>query len=161
MDGKKYQAPRKDQVDFPPQQKVQNMTTNETTKDVFSVYTKSFDKLKSALDKSAAQSLQSYTSLNQELVTSWTNFVHTAVTIQQSVANKVGINYSLPEQSITAVSDATEAFVKAVETNNKVVQTAFDATIQNVKTINQNASAFADMGQNIVNSWISAWKPRN
>ena len=161
MDGKKYQAPRKDQVDSPPQQKVQKMTTNETTKDVFSVYTKSFDKLKSALDKSAAQSLQSYTSLNQELVTSWTNFVHTAVTIQQSVANKVGINYSLPEQTITAVSDATEAFVKAVETNNKVVQTAFDATIQNVKTINQNASAFADMGQNIVNSWISAWKPRN
>jgi hypothetical protein len=163
MDGKKYQNPRKDQVDSPPQQKVQNkMSTNETTtKDVFSVYTKSFDKLKSALDKSAAQSLQSYTSLNQELVTSWTNFVHTAVTIQQSVANKVGINYSLPEQTITAVSDATEAFVKAVETNNKVVQTAFDATIQNVKTINQNASAFADMGQNIINSWISAWKPRN
>jgi len=129
MDGMKYQDPTKDQVDSPPQQKVQKMTTNETTKDVFSVYTKSFDKLKSALDKSAAQSLQSYTSLNQELVTSWTNFVHTAVTIQQSVANKVGMNYSLPEQTITAVSDATEAFVKAVETNNKVVQTAFDATI--------------------------------
>ncbi|MFM7797082.1 MAG: hypothetical protein ACKO7N_10000, partial [Candidatus Nitrosotenuis sp.] len=124
-------------------------------------YTKSYDKLKTALDKSAAQSLQSYTSLNQELITSWTNFVHTAVTIQQSVANKVGVNYSLPEQTITAFADATEAFVKAIETNNKVVQTAFDATIQNVKTINQNASAFADMGQNVMNSWISAWKPRN
>ena len=135
MDGKKYQSPKKDQVIFSPQQKVQNkMSTNETTKDVFSVYTKSFDKLKSTLDKSAAQTLQSYTSLNQELITSWTNFVHTSATIQQSVANKMGINYSLPEQTVTAVSDATEAFVKAVETNNKVVQTAFDATIQNVKT---------------------------
>ncbi|MEM2160536.1 MAG: hypothetical protein QXN55_06255 [Candidatus Nitrosotenuis sp.] len=162
MDGKKYQTPKKDQVDSPPQQKVQNkMSTNETTKDVFSVYTKSFDKLKNAVEKSATQSLQSYTNLNQELATSWTNFVHTAVTIQQSVANKVGINYSLPEQTITAVSDATEAFVKAVETNNKVVQTAFDATIQNVKTISQNASAFADLGQNVINSWISAWKSRN
>ena len=162
MDGKKYQSQKKDQVDFPPQQKVQNkMSTNETTKDVFSVYTKSFDKLKGAFEKSATQSLQSYTNLNQELVASWTNFVHTATTIQQSVANRVGVNYSLPEQTISAVSDATEAFVKAVETNNKVVQTVFDATIQNVKTINQNASAFADMGQNVLNSWISAWKPRN
>ena len=162
MDGKNYQSHKKDHVEYPPQQKVQNkMSTNETTKDVFSVYTKSYDKLKTALDKSAAQSLQSYTSLNQELITSWTNFVHTAVTIQQSVANKVGINYSLPEQTITVFADATEAVVKAIETNNKVVQTAFDATIQNVKTINQNASAFADMGQNVMNSWISAWKPRN
>ena len=162
MDGKNNQSHKKEQVSFSPQQKVQNkMSTNETTKDVFSVYTKSFDKLKSALDKSAAQSLQSYTSLNQELITSWTNFVHTAVTIQQSVANKVGINYSLPEQTITVFADATEAVVKPIETNNNVVQTAFDATIQNVKTINQNASAFADMGQNVMNSWISAWKPRN
>ena len=87
--------------------------------------------------------------------------MHTAATIQQSVANKIGINYSLPEQTITAVSDATEAVVKAVETNNKVVQTAFDATIQNVKTVNQNASAFVEMGQNVINSWISSWKPRN
>jgi uncharacterized protein YukE len=162
MDGKRYQSQKKDHVDFPPQQKVQNkMSTNETTKDVFSVYTKSFDKLKGAFEKSAAQSMQSCTNLNQELTTSWTNFVHTAATMQQNVANKAGINYALPEQTVTAVSDATEAFVKAVETNNKVVQTAFDATIQNIKTINQNASAFADMGQNIVNSWISAWKPRN
>lgn len=163
MDGKKYQTPKKSQVDFPPQQKVQNkMSTNETTtKDVFSVYTKSFDKLKSAFEKSATQSLQSYTNLNQELVTSWTNFIHTATTIQQSVANKIGINYSLPEQTLTAVSDATEAVVKAIETNNKVVQTAFDATIQNVKTINQNAASFAELNQNVVNSWISAWKPRN
>ena len=161
MDGKKYQSQKKDQVDSPPQ-KVQNkMSTNETTKDVFSVYTKSFDKLKSTLDKSAAQTLQSYTSLNQELITSWTNFVHTSATIQQSVANKMGINYSLPEQTVTAVSDATEAFIKAVETNNKVVQTAFDATIQNVKTLNQNASAFVELGQNVINSWISSWKPRN
>lgn len=162
MDGKKYQTPKKSQVELPPQQKVQNkMSTNETTKDVFSVYTKSFDKLKTSLDKSAAQTLQSYTTLSQELITSWTNFVHTSVTIQQSVANKIGINYSLPEQTVTAVSDATEAFVKAVETNNKVVQTAFDATIQNVKTVNQNASAFVELGQNVINSWISSWKPRN
>lgn len=162
MDGKKYQDSKKSQVNFTPDQRVQNkMSTNETTKDVFSVYTKSFDKLKSTFEKSATQSLQSYTNLNQEYITTWVSFVHTVTSIQQAIANKIGVNVALPEQTISAISDATEAYVKAIETNNKVVQTAFDATIQNIKTINQNASSFAEMNQNVINSWISAWKPRN
>ena len=46
MDGKKYQDSKKSQVDLHPNQKVQNKmsNTNENQKDVFSVYTKSFDK---------------------------------------------------------------------------------------------------------------------
>ena len=162
MDGKKYQDSKKSQVDLHPKQKVQNkMSTNENQKDVFSVYTKSFDKVKSAFERAATQSLQSYTNLNQEFLSTWSSFIHTSTAIQQSIANKVGVNTALPETTITAVQDATEAFVKTFETNSKVVQTVLDATVQNVKTINQNTSAFAELNQNIVNSWISALKPRN
>jgi hypothetical protein len=162
MDGKKYQDSKKGQVDLPPKQKVQNkMSNTENQKDVFSVYTKSFDKVKSAFERASTQSLQSYTNLNQEFISTWSSFIHTTTAIQQSIANKVGINTALPETTITAVQDATEAFIKTFETNSKVVQTVLDATVQNIKTINQNASAFADLNQNIVNSWISGWKPRN
>ncbi len=162
MDGKKYQTTKKGQVDFPPNQKVQNkMSTSENQKDVFSVYTKSFDKVKSAFERASTQSLQSYTNLSQELISTWSSFIHTTTAVQQSIANKVGVNTALPETTITAVQDATEAFIKTFDTNSKVVQTVLDAIIQNIKTINQNASAFADLNQNIVNSWISAWKPRN
>jgi hypothetical protein len=162
MDGKKYQDSKKSQVDLHPKQKVQNkMSTNETQKDVFSVYTKSFDKVKSAFERASTQSLQSYTNLSQELISTWSSFIHTSTAIQQGIANKVGVNTALPETTITAVQDATEAFVKTFETNSKVVQTVLDATVQNIKTVNQNTSAFAELNQNIVNSWISAWKPRN
>lgn len=163
MSGKQYQKSKRKQVPFHSKQKVQNkMTnTNESQKDVFSVYTKSFDKLKGAFERTTTQSIQSYTSLNQEVLSTWSSFIHTVAAIQQSIANKTGVNASLPETSATVVQDATDALVKAVETNSKVVQTAFDATIQNIKTINQNTSAFAELNQNIINSWISNWKPRN
>jgi hypothetical protein len=162
MDGKKYQDSKKSQVDLPPKQKVQNkMSNTENQKDVFSVYTKSFDKVKSAFERASTQSLQSYTNLTQEFISTWSSFIHTTTAIQQSIANKVGINTALPETTITAVQDATEAFIKTFDTNSKVVQTVLDATVQNIKTINQNTSAFADLNQNIVNSWISGWKPRN
>ncbi len=162
MSGNKYQDSRKNQVPVHSNQKVQNkMSTNETQKDVFSVYTKSFDKLKSAYERASTQSLQAYTTLNQEAFSTWSSFIHTVASIQQSIANKTGVNTSLPETTATVVADATDAFVKAIETNSKVVQTAFDATVQNVKTVNQNTSAFAELNQNIINSWISTWKPRN
>jgi hypothetical protein len=163
MSGKQYQDSKKNQVPIHSEQKVQNkMTqTNESQKDVFSVYTKSFDKLKSAFERTSTQSLQSYTTLNQEILSTWSSFIHTVASIQQNFANKVGVNASLPETSAAVIQDATDAFVKAVETNSKVVQTALDATVQNIKTVNQNTNAFAELNQNIINSWISAWKPRN
>lgn len=160
MSGKQYQD-KKNQVPFHSEEKVQNkMTTNESQKDVFSVYTKNFDKLKSAYERTSTQSLQSYTTLNQEVISTWSSFIHTLASIQQNYANKTGVNTSLPETTATVVQDATDAFVKAVDTNSKVIQTVFDATVQNIKTINQNTNAFAELNQNIINSWISAWKPR-
>jgi len=161
MDGKKNLT-HKSKESFHPKEKVKNkMAANESQKDVFSVYARSFDKVKGTFEKTATQSLQSYTNLSQEVFSAWSNFVHTATTISQNYANKAGINTAIPETTVAVVSETTDAFVKALETNNKVVQTAFDATIQNIKTVNQNANAFAELNQNIINSWISSWKPRN
>lgn len=160
MDGKKYQSSRKSQEEHP--EKVQNkMSTNENQKDAFSVYTKSYDKIKTAFERASTQQLQSYTTLSQELISTWSSYVRTAASIQQNAANKAGLNTALPDTTITAINDATEAFIKAFETNSKVVQTALDATVQNLKTVNQNATAFAELNQNIINSWIGFWKPRN
>ncbi|MDC8437688.1 MAG: hypothetical protein LV468_01655 [Candidatus Nitrosotenuis sp.] len=161
MNGKKSLTRTKSKVRIHSKQKAKNkMATNESQKDVFSVYARSFDKVKGTFEKTATQSLQSYTNLSQEVFTAWSNFVHTATSISQSYANKIGVNAAIPETSVAVISETTDAFVKAIETNNKVVQTAFDATVQNIKTINQNASAFAELNQNIINSWMSNWKPR-
>lgn len=162
MNGRKNQTQHK-REDIPhSQQKVKNkMATNESQKDVFSVYAKSFDKVKGTFEKTTAQSLQSYTNLSQEMFSTWSNFVNTVTSISQNYANKAGVNTAIPETTAAVVSETADAFVKAVETNSKVVQTAFDATIQNIKTVNQNSNAFAELNQNIINSWISSWKPRS
>ncbi|MEM3089643.1 MAG: hypothetical protein QXY22_03655 [Candidatus Nitrosotenuis sp.] len=162
MNGIRNLTQKKGKATFHSKQKVKNkMATNENQKDVFSVYAKSFDKVKSTFEKTATQSLQSYTNLSQEMFSAWSNFVHTATSISQNYANKAGVNTSIPETTVAVISETTDAFVKAVETNSKVIQTAFDATIQNIKTVNQNSNAFAELNQNIINSWISSWKPRN
>jgi vacuolar-type H+-ATPase subunit D/Vma8 len=158
---RKYQALKTKVRKIHSTKKVKKMTTTENQKDVFSIYTKNFDKVKSAFERSYSQYAQSTANLNQEIIATWTNFVHTSTALQQSIANKMGVNTTLPEQTINFAQESVDAFLKAVETNSKVAQTILDATVQNIKTVNQNSSSFAELNQNVINSWISIWKPRN
>ena len=57
------------------------------------------------------------------------------------------------------INDATEEAIKMRVVQNKVVLAAIDTTRQNVKTFNDNAKAFAELNNNILQSWISAFTP--
>jgi hypothetical protein len=146
---------------------IQNKSENkmskqtESTKDVFAVYAKNFDKIHGNVEKATPQFLQAFTSLQQEFLTTWSNFVHSALAIQQHYATKMGINANVPETTTAVVGDVADEIVKAFDVQTKIVQTALDATRQNIKTINDNATAFAELNQNIINSWVTAWKTRN
>lgn len=133
----------------------------ETTKDVFAVYAKNFDKIHGNVEKATPQFLQAYTSLQQEFLTTWSNFVHSALAIQQQYATKLGINTNVPETTTAVVGDVADEIVKALDVQTKIVQTALDTTRQNIKTVNENANAFAELNQNMINSWVTAWKTRN
>ena len=163
MSGNENQNPKKE-IDTQTihQKKSDEKMSNQTNdKNVFAVYTQSFDKIHSNVEKATPQYLQAFTNLQQEYLATWSNFVHSVFSIQQHYAKKVGINASVPDNTAKAVHNVTDEIVKAFDVQNKVVQTALDATKQNVKTINDNATAFADLNQNIVNSWISAWNKQN
>jgi len=136
-------------------------TQKETTKDVFSMYAKSFDKVHGAIEKSSPQLLQSVTNLHQEYLATWSNFVHSALAIQQQYTNKIGVNTTSPETTTNVVNEITDGLVKMIDANNKMVQTALDATRQNFRTVNDNASAYAELSQNVIQSWISAFRARN
>ena len=135
--------------------------TIENTKDVFSVHAKSFDKIHGAIEKSSPQLLQSMTNLHQEYLATWSNFVHSALAIQQQYTSKTGINTTAPETTTNVVNEITNGVVKMIDINNKMIQTALDATRQNFRTINDNATAYAELNQNVIHSWISAFKARN
>lgn len=164
MNGNDYQSSK---TDSSGSRFIQNKSDNkmskqtETTTDVYAVYAKNFDKIHGNVEKSTPHFLQSYTSLQQEYLTTWSEFVHSILAIQQHYANRMGINATVPEAAVTAFGDIADQVVKAIDVQTKIVQTALDATRQNVKTINDNTKAFAELNQNIINSCMTVWKTRN
>ena len=131
--------------------------TNPNSKDIFDVCKGSFEKIKGHVEKVTPQYLQSFSNLQQEYFGMWTNFVNSTLAIQQQYANKIGLSTNTTEPVTRVVQDSTDEIIKVLDVQNKIVQTALDATKQNLKTINENATAFAELNHNIVNSWLSTW----
>ena len=131
--------------------------TNTSSKDIFDVYRGSFEKIKGHVEKVTPQYLQSFTNLQQEYFGVWTNFVNSTLAIQQQYANKMGINTNTTEPITRVVQDSTDEIIKAFDVQHKIAHTALDATKQNLRTINENATAFTELNHNIVNSWLSTW----
>ncbi len=132
-------------------------TTSTTSKDIFDVYKGSFEKIKGHVEKVTPQYLQSFTNLQQESLGVWTNFVNSALAIQQQYANKMGLNTNSTEPITRVIQDSTDEIIKAFDVQHKIAHTALDATKQNLRTINENATAFAELNQNVINSWLSTW----
>ena len=131
--------------------------TSPNSKDIFDVCKGSFEKIKGHVEKVTPQYLQSFSNLQQEYFGMWTNFVNSTLAIQQQYANKIGLSTNTTEPVTRVVQDSTDEIIKVLDVQNKIVQTALDATKQNLKTINENATAFAELNHNIVNSWLSTW----
>jgi len=132
-------------------------TTNPASKDIFDVCKGSFEKIKGHAERVTPQYLQSFSNLQQEYFGIWANFVNSTLAVQQQYANKIGMSTNTTEPVSRVVQDSTDEIIKLFDVQNKIVQTALDATKQNLKTINENATAFAELNHNIVNSWLSTW----
>ena len=135
--------------------------TSTTSKDIFDVCKGSFEKIRGHVEKVTPQYLQSFTNLQQEYFGVWANFVNSALAIQQQYADKMGLNTNATEPITRVVQESTDEIIKAFDVQHKIVHTALDATKQNLRTINENATAFAELNRNIVNSWLSTWTKNN
>ena len=132
-------------------------TVSTASKDIFDVCKDSFDKVRGHVEKVAPQYLQSFTNLQQEWIGVWANFVNSAVTIQQQYADKLGLNTSASDALVKVVHDSTDEIIKSIDVQNKLAQSSFDVSKQNLRTINENATTYAELNQKIINSWMSAW----
>ena len=135
--------------------------TSPNSKDIFDVCKGSFEKIKGHVEKVTPQYLQSFSNLQQEYFGMWTNFVNSTLAIQQQYANKIGLSTNTTEPVTRVVQDSTDEIIKVLDVQNKIVQTALDATKQNLRTINENATTFAELNHNIFNSWLSTWTKNN
>ena len=134
-------------------------TTAQESKEIYTVFKQNIDKYFDEVEKTTPQYLQSITNLQQEYTASWKNAIESVISLQQEFATKAGINTNVPAVVVKLINDTTEEMIKARTVQNKVVLAAIDTTKQNVKTFNDNAKAFAELNENILQSWISACTP--
>lgn len=134
-------------------------TTAQESKEIYAVTKQNVEKYFDEVEKTVPQYLQSITNLQQEYTSAWKNAVESAISLQQEFVNKSGISTNVPSAVLKMINDTTEEAIKLRAVQNKIVLAAIDTTRQNVKTFNDNAKAFAELNNNILQSWISAFTP--
>ena len=134
------------------------MSTQET-KEFFAVYKQNIDKYFNEVEKSLPLYLQSITNLQQTYTAAWKNTIESSISLQQELANKVGINTNVSPAFIKMVNDAAEEWIKIKAIQNKTVLATIDGIQQYIKMFNDNAKIFTELSESILQSWISACTP--
>jgi len=132
-------------------------SSNTPSKDVFTTWKQNSDKYMDAVEKVIPSYHQSVTSLQQEYIQACENAVDSTIEFQRKFANKTGINTNVPEATLKAVRDTNEQVIKSFDVQSKMALAAVDAARQNVQTFANNAKAFADLNNNVMQSWTSAF----
>ena len=132
-------------------------SSNTSSKDVFTTWKQTSDKYMDAVEKVIPSYQQSVTSLQQEYIQACENAVDSTIEFQRKFANKTGINTNVPEATLKAVRDTNEQVIKSFDVQSKMALAAVDAARQNVQTFANNAKAFAELNNNVMQSWTSAF----
>lgn len=122
---------------------------------VYSMYKQNVQKYFENITKNVPQYFQSMTHLQEECVKACEKTIDASLSMQQEFAKKNGLSTEIPDAMKTTFVDINKQVVQANTVQNQIVKTTIDATVQNIKTFNDNVSAFADLNRNIVQSWIT------
>ena len=137
------------------------MSTQTQSNDAFSTYKQNVQKYFENISKITPQYFQSITYLQEECLKACEKTISATVSVQQEFAKKTGITTDIPSQAKTAIIDANKQMVQASTVQNQFVKTTIDATVQNMKTFNDNVNAFVELNKNIIQSWINPFTQKN
>jgi len=137
------------------------MSTQTQTSDAYTMYKQNVQKYFENISKLTPQYFQSITHLQDECMKTCEKAINATVSMQQEFAKKSGITTNIPDSAKTAIVDTNKQIVQASTINNQLVKTTIDATVQNIKTFNDNVNAFADLNKNIIQSWMTPFTQKN
>lgn len=129
----------------------------QTSDDIYDVYKQNVEKYFENAESTIPQYFQSLTSIQAECYKTCKNTITSAISLQQEFAKKTGISTELPEAVKNVIVDTNKQIIKAKSVQNQIVQATTNSIQQNIKTWNDNASAFTDLNRNILQSWISTF----
>jgi homogentisate 1,2-dioxygenase len=125
------------------------------TKDNFVIYQQSIDKYFTQAEQAVSRYFQALTDLQEEYIHAWRNAFKANLSLQKEFATKSGFDVTLPEPSKKIFRDMTDEFLKTRSVRDQIAIATIDTAKKNVKTFSDNASAFADLNRDIMQSWIS------
>jgi len=121
----------------------------------YSTYKQNVQKYFENVTKNVPQYFQSMTHLQEECVKACEKTIDASLSMQQEFAKKTGLSNEIPDAMKTTFVDMNKQIVQANTVQNQIVKTTIDATVQNIKTFNDNVNAFADLNKNIIQSWTN------
>ena len=137
--------------------KIENTNSH---KDVYSVWKDGMDSFYSTIEKSIPQFHQAATNLFQEYAKALNNASSSIVEIQREFATRAGIKSSLPEASVNMMRDSAERIRRSLDVQSRVSIASIDAARQNIRTWNENSTAFANINKSMADSLISPFNPK-
>jgi hypothetical protein len=137
------------------------MSTQTQTSDAYTMYKQNVQKYFENISKFTPQYFQAATDLQRECMSTCEKTITASISVQQEFAKKSGMKTDIPDSAKTAIVDTNKQIVQASTTNNQLVKTTIDATVQNFKTFNDNVNAFADLNKNIIQSWMTPFTHKN
>lgn len=132
----------------------QSQQTNQNG-NVYSTYKQNVQKYFENVTKNVPLYFQSMTHLQEECVKTCEKTIEASISMQQEFAKKNGLSTEIPDAMKTTFVDMNKQVVQANTVQNQIVKTTIDATVQNIKTFNDNVNAFADLNTNIIQSWTN------
>jgi len=84
-----------------------------------------------------------------------------SISTQQVYAKKAGISTEIPDFVKTAIVSINKQIVQTSTLNNQLTKTAIDTTVENIQTFSNNINSFAELNNNIIQSWTTPFTLRN
>ena len=137
------------------------MSTQTQSSDAYTLYKQNIQKYFENITKQAPQYFQSITHLQDECMKTCEKTINATVSMQQEFVKKSGMNINIPDSAKTAIVGTNKQIVQASTINNQLLKTTIDATVQNIKTFNDNVNAFADLNKNIIQTWMTPFTQKN
>jgi len=148
----------KSKVEPTPQPKAQDA---EDANDIYSVFQQSLDKYFKEIKENASTYLQSVSDLQQDIIESREKNVESAISLQKTMADKLGVDTKVPETSLNIATAFAEQTTKAWNFQNQLMLTSLETLSKNIQAFNDNSKTFAELNGKLIDSWASIIKKKS
>ena len=145
-------------VEPTPQPRAQD---TETANDIYSVFQQSLDKYFKEVKENASTYLQSVSDLQLEIIESRKKNVESAISLQKTMADKLGVDTKVPEESLNIATAFAEQTTKAWNFQNQLMLTSLETLSKNIQAFNDNSKTFAEVNGKLIDSWASIIKKKS